>query len=80
MQTQTMVRVWQKPLSSLTAAGGTVTLNAAHEDGKADYSAEVGALAAAGGDRGHCGLSIKAVAVLRALPDAGAFDCYFQMV
>jgi branched-chain amino acid transport system substrate-binding protein len=30
--------------------GGTVTLVAAHEDGKADYSAEVGALASAGGD------------------------------
>ncbi len=37
--------------AAFTAAGGTVTLNAAHEDGKADYSAEVGALAAAGGDR-----------------------------
>ncbi len=32
------------------AAGGEVTINAAHEDGKGDYSAEVGALAAAGGD------------------------------
>jgi len=30
------------------AAGGTVTINTAHDDGKADYSAEVGALAAAG--------------------------------
>jgi branched-chain amino acid transport system substrate-binding protein len=30
--------------------GGTVTLVAAHEDGRADYSAEVGALAAAGGE------------------------------
>ena len=28
-----------------------MTINAAHEDGKADYSAEIGALAAAGGDR-----------------------------
>lgn len=32
------------------ASGGTVTISAAHEDGKADYSAEVGALSAAGGD------------------------------
>ncbi len=32
------------------ATGGTVTINAAHEDGKADYSAEVGALASAGGE------------------------------
>ncbi len=30
--------------------GGTVVINAAHEDGRADYSAEVGALAAAGAD------------------------------
>ena len=36
--------------SSYEAAGGTVTLAAPHEDGKADYSAEVGALASAGGD------------------------------
>jgi len=35
--------------SAFEAAGGTVTINAAHEDNKADYSAEVGALAAAGG-------------------------------
>lgn len=32
------------------AKGGTVTMVAAHDDGKADYSAEVAALAAAGGD------------------------------
>ena len=31
-------------------AGGTVTISAAHEDGKGDYSSEVAALAAAGGD------------------------------
>lgn len=36
--------------SSFTAKGGTVTINTAHEDGKADYSAEVAALASAGGD------------------------------
>ena len=36
--------------AAVEAAGGTVTIVAAHEDGKADYSAEVGALAAAGGD------------------------------
>ena len=30
--------------------GGKVTISAAHDDGKADYSAEVAALAAAGGD------------------------------
>jgi len=36
--------------ADFTAGGGTVTINASHEDGKADYSAEVGALASAGGD------------------------------
>jgi branched-chain amino acid transport system substrate-binding protein len=36
--------------SSFEAAGGKVTISTAHEDGKADYSAEVGALAAAGGE------------------------------
>ena len=36
--------------TSFTAKGGVVTINASHEDGKADYSAEVAALAAAGGD------------------------------
>ncbi len=36
--------------SSYEAAGGSVTLSSPHEDGKADYSAEVGALASAGGD------------------------------
>ncbi len=30
--------------------GGTIVINAAHEDGRADYSAEVGALSAAGAD------------------------------
>jgi branched-chain amino acid transport system substrate-binding protein len=36
--------------NAFIARGGTVTINASHEDGKADYSAEVAALAAAGGD------------------------------
>ncbi len=36
--------------SAFEAKGGKVTINASHEDGKADYSAEVAALAAAGGD------------------------------
>lgn len=36
--------------ASFEAKGGKVTISAAHEDGKADYSAEVGALAAAGGE------------------------------
>jgi len=65
--------------SSFEAAGGTVTISAAHEDGKADYSAEVGALAAAGGevlvvagyvDQGGSG-------VIRSAIDAGAFDTFY---
>ncbi|WP_050929014.1 ABC transporter substrate-binding protein [Aestuariivita boseongensis] len=36
--------------TAFEAAGGEVTVNLSHEDGKADYSAEVATLAAAGGD------------------------------
>ena len=59
-------------------AGGTVTISAAHEDGKADYSAEVGALASAGGER----LVVAGYAdqggagVVRSALDAGAFDTF----
>ncbi|WP_425046447.1 ABC transporter substrate-binding protein [Primorskyibacter sp. S87] len=60
------------------AAGGSVTINAAHEDGKADYSAEVGALAAAGGDRlvvaGY--VDQGGSGVVRAAIDSGAFDTF----
>ena len=34
--------------SAFTANGGNIAISASHEDGKADYSAEVGALAASG--------------------------------
>ena len=37
-------------ISSFEAAGGSITVNISHEDGKADYSSEVGTLASAGGD------------------------------
>jgi len=36
--------------AAFEATGGKVAISAAHEDGKADYSAEVGALAAAGAE------------------------------
>ena len=36
--------------AAIEKLGGKVTISAAHDDGKADYSAEVAALAAAGGD------------------------------
>ena len=58
------------------AAGGTITMEAAHENGKADYSAEVGALSASGAsdlvvlgyiDQGGRG-------IIQASLDSGAFD------
>ncbi|CAH1657802.1 MULTISPECIES: ABC transporter substrate-binding protein [unclassified Chelatococcus] len=36
--------------SAFEKLGGKITLSAPHEDGKSDYSAEIGALASAGGD------------------------------
>ena len=59
-------------------AGGTVTTTVPHEDGKADYSAEVSALSAAGGsvlvvvgylDQGGKG-------IVQASLDSGAFDTF----
>jgi branched-chain amino acid transport system substrate-binding protein len=64
--------------NAFRAAGGRVTIMAAHEDNKADYSAEVGALAAAGGsalvvagyvDKGGRG-------IIRAAVDSGAFKTF----
>lgn len=64
--------------TSYEAAGGTVTISAAHEDGKADYSAEVGALASAGGDRlvvaGY--IDQGGAGIVRGAIDAGAFDTF----
>ena len=58
--------------------GGTITINTAHEDGKADYSAEVGALASAGGDRlvvaGY--VDQGGAGIIRASLDSGAFDTF----
>lgn len=59
-------------------SGGTVTIEMAHEDGRADYSSEVAALDAAGGqvlvvagyvDQGGLG-------IIRAASDVGAFDTF----
>jgi len=64
--------------SSYESAGGTVTISAAHEDGKGDYSAEVGALAAAGGDM----LAVFGYAdqggagIIQGALDTGAFDTF----
>ena len=60
------------------ASGGSVTAVAAHEDGKADYSAEVGALAAAGGEMlvvaGYLDQGGKGM--IQASLDSGAFDTF----
>ncbi len=62
--------------SAFKAVGGKVSITAAHEDGKADYSAEVGALSAAGSkylavfgylDQGGKG-------IIQASLDSGAFE------
>ena len=62
--------------AAFTAKGGTVTINAAHEDGKSDYSAEVAALAAAGGDllvvAGYLDQGGKGI--IQASLDSGAFS------
>ena len=60
-------------------AGGTVTIVAAHEDGKADYSAEVGALAAAGGDLlVVCGyVDQGGKGIIQGALDSGAFKVFY---
>ncbi|WP_420858875.1 ABC transporter substrate-binding protein [Marivivens marinus] len=65
--------------AAFAEAGGTVTINAPHEDGKADYSAEVASLASAGGeilvvagyvDQGGRG-------IIQSSLDTGAFDTFY---
>ncbi len=64
--------------TSFEAVGGEVTISAAHEDGKADYSAEVGALASAGGDllvvAGY--LDQGGLGIINASLDSGAYDTF----
>tara|TARA_B100000676_G_scaffold311913_1_gene383740 strand:+ start:1675 stop:2865 length:1191 start_codon:yes stop_codon:yes gene_type:complete len=59
--------------------GGKVTINAPHEDGKGDYTAEVGALAAAGGDMlvvaGYVDQGGRGI--VQAAVDTGAFDRFY---
>jgi branched-chain amino acid transport system substrate-binding protein len=61
------------------AAGGTVTISAAHEDGKGDYSAEVGALAQAGGEvlvvAGYLDQGGKGI--IQGALDTGAFSTFY---
>lgn len=64
--------------AGFTAQGGTVTINAPHDDGKADYAAEVAALAAAGGDllvvAGYLDQGGKGI--IQASLDSGAFSTF----
>lgn len=64
--------------ASFTAMGGEITISASHEDGKADYSAEIGALSAAGGDRlvvvGY--VDEGGSGILQAALDVDAFDMF----
>ena len=64
--------------TSFEAKGGKVTINVSHEDGKADYSAEVAALAAAGGDllvvAGYLDQGGKGI--IQSSLDSGAFDVF----
>lgn len=60
------------------ALGGTVAINTAHEDGKADYTSEVGELAEAGSDLlvvlGYPDQG--GVGIVRAALDQGAFEIF----
>ncbi|SLN27078.1 hypothetical protein ROJ8625_01110 [Roseivivax jejudonensis] len=67
-------------VAAFEEAGGEITLTAPHEDNKADYSAEIGALASAGGevlvvlgyaDSGGRGL-------IQAAADTGAFSTFMM--
>ncbi|MCR9134483.1 MAG: ABC transporter substrate-binding protein [Alphaproteobacteria bacterium] len=64
--------------SNVESMGGKITITAAHEDGKGDYSAEVGALAQAGGDvlivAGYLDQGGKGI--IQAALDSGAFDTF----
>lgn len=64
--------------SAFEGMGGKITISAAHEDGKGDYSAEVGALAQAGGDvlivAGYLDQGGKGV--IQGALDAGAFETF----
>ena len=64
---------------NFTSKGGKITITASHEDGKADYSAEVAALAQAGGDilivAGYLDQGGKGI--IQASLDSDAFSKFF---
>jgi branched-chain amino acid transport system substrate-binding protein len=65
--------------ANVAKRGGTITISAPHEDGKGDYSAEVAALAAVGGDilivAGYIDQGGKGI--IQGALDSGAFDRFF---
>ena len=65
--------------SNFKSMGGSITIVTAHEEGKGDYSAEVGALAQAGGDllvvAGYLDQGGKMI--IQGSLDAGSFDTFF---
>ena len=65
--------------ANFTQRGGHITISAPHEDGKGDYSAEVAALAAVGGEilivAGYLDQGGKGI--IQASLDSGAFDQFF---
>jgi branched-chain amino acid transport system substrate-binding protein len=66
-------------VTAFQAKGGTVAINAAHEDGKGDYSSEVAALQASGAEAlmvfGY--VDQGGVGITQAALDTGAFDRFF---
>ena len=64
---------------NMKKSGGKITISAPHEDGKGDYSAEVAALAAAGGDilivAGYLDQGGKGI--IQGALDTGAFDRFY---
>ena len=65
--------------ANFTKRGGHITISAPHEDGKGDYSAEVAALAAVGGEilivAGYLDQGGKGI--IQGALDSGAFDQFF---
>ncbi|THD84239.1 branched-chain amino acid ABC transporter substrate-binding protein [Aliigemmobacter aestuarii] len=65
--------------AAFAAKGGSVTISAPHEDGKADYSAEVASLASAGGEMlvvaGYVDQGGKGV--IQGALDTGAFSTFY---
>ena len=65
--------------ANVKKGGGKITISAPHEDGKGDYSAEVAALAAAGGDilivAGYVDQGGKGI--IQGALDTGAFDKFY---